>query len=67
VGGIENADDAWDKLIAGADLIQIYTVLIHEGPCVVQAIVRSLEQRVRASGCATLAEAVEQARRTHHP
>lgn len=63
VGGIENADDAWDKFVAGADLIQIYTVLIYEGPCVVQTIIRGLAERVRASGCATLAEAVAQARR----
>ena len=63
VGGIENADDAWEKLVAGADLIQIYTVLVYEGPCVVQAIVRGLAERVRASGCATLAEALAQARR----
>jgi len=67
VGGIENADDAWDKLVAGADLVQIYTALIYEGPCVTQAIVHGLEQRVQASGCSTLAEAVEQARRTRHP
>ncbi|HSW51818.1 MAG TPA: hypothetical protein VLG93_01195, partial [Sulfuricaulis sp.] len=67
VGGIENAEEAWDKLVAGADLVQIYTALIYEGPCVVQAIARGLEQRVQASGCSTLAEAVEQARRTRHP
>lgn len=62
VGGIESADDAWEKLVAGADLIQIYTVLIYEGPCVVQTIVHGLAERVRASGCATLTEAVAQAR-----
>jgi hypothetical protein len=34
---------------------------------VAQAIVRGLEQRVRASGCTTLAEAVQQARKSRHP
>ncbi len=63
VGGIENAEDAWDKLLAGADLIQIYTVLIYEGPCIVTAIVRGLDARVQSSGCGTLAEAVTQARK----
>ena len=63
VGGIESADDAWDKLVAGADLIQIYTALIYTGPCVVQTIVRDLAERVRTSGLPTLAEAVAQARR----
>ena len=63
VGGIENADDAWDKLVAGADLIQIYTALIYEGPGVAQVIVHGLAERVRTAGCATLTEAVAQARR----
>lgn len=67
VGGIENADDAWDKLVAGADLVQIYTALIYQGPCVVKSIVHDLAERVRASGCATLAEAVEQARQARRP
>jgi dihydroorotate dehydrogenase len=67
VGGIENAEDAWEKLVAGADLVQIYTALIYEGPCQVQAIARGLAERVRASGCATLAEAVQQSRRARHP
>ena len=62
VGGIESAEDAWDKLVAGADLIQIYTAMIYEGPCVVQAIVRGLAERMEAAGKKTLAEAVELAR-----
>jgi dihydroorotate dehydrogenase len=66
VGGIENAQDAWDKLVAGADLVQIYTALIYEGPCMVQAIIRGLTERVQAAGKATLAEALEQARATHN-
>jgi dihydroorotate dehydrogenase len=63
VGGIENADDAWEKLIAGADLIQIYTALVYQGPTIVGRIVRGLARRVRTSGCTTLAEAVARARR----
>ena len=67
VGGIENAHDAWDKLVAGADLIQLYTALIYEGPCIVQAIARGLSERVQAAGKSTLAEAVELARTAAHP
>jgi len=62
VGGIENANDAWEKLIAGADLIQIYTALVYQGPAIVGRIVRGLARRVRTSGCTTLAEAVARAR-----
>lgn len=62
VGGIENADDAWEKLLAGADLIQIYSGLIYEGPCLVREIVRGLAGRVAAAGCRDLTEAVARAR-----
>ncbi len=64
VGGIENADDAWDKLIAGADLLQIYTALIYQGPVIVKRIVSGLAERVAQSGHPTLAAAVAAAR-TH--
>jgi len=63
VGGIENADDAWEKLTAGADLVQIYTAFIYEGPGIVQEIVRGLEERVRMAGCRDLPEAVAKGRR----
>ena len=49
VGGIETADDAWEKLIAGADLVQIYSVLIYEGPGVVREIIEGLADKVTAS------------------
>lgn len=62
VGGIESASDAWDKLVAGADLVQIYTALVYEGPALVRRIVNGLARRVRESGCETLAEAVAKAR-----
>ena len=62
VGGIENADDAWEKLTAGADLVQIYTAFIYDGPGIVQEIVRGLEERVQMSGCRDLPEAVAKAR-----
>ncbi len=38
VGGIENAEDALEKLAAGASLIQIYSGLIYKGPTLVKAI-----------------------------
>jgi dihydroorotate dehydrogenase len=62
VGGIGNADDAWKKLIAGADLIQIYTALIYRGPGVVSEIVRGLAKKVQALGASNLADALRHAR-----
>ena len=62
VGGIETAEDTWEKLIAGADLVQIYSVLIYDGPGVVREIAEGLAEKVKASGRATLSEAVAKAR-----
>lgn len=38
VGGIMSAEDAMEKLAAGADLVQLYTGFIYEGPGLVRAI-----------------------------
>jgi dihydroorotate dehydrogenase len=32
VGGIETAEQAWERIQAGATLVQIYTAFIYEGP-----------------------------------
>jgi dihydroorotate dehydrogenase len=64
VGGIETAEDAWEKLVAGAELVQIYTGFIYEGPGLVKRLVTGIEQRVRASGCTGLADALRRARAT---
>jgi dihydroorotate dehydrogenase len=63
VGGIMNADDAWEKLVAGAELVQIYSALIYRGPGVVRSIVAGLAEKVRQQGAVTLAEALAGARR----
>lgn len=62
VGGIGSADDAWEKLVAGADLIQLYTAFIYQGPGVVGEIVRGLAEKVRAQGATSLADALRKAR-----
>jgi len=46
VGGIQNGADAWDKLQAGASLIQVYTGFIYEGPGMVKQINRYLANRL---------------------
>jgi dihydroorotate dehydrogenase len=42
VGGIDSADSAKEKLNAGADLVQVYTGFIYEGPQLVKRIVDAL-------------------------
>ncbi|MEW2630601.1 quinone-dependent dihydroorotate dehydrogenase [Streptomyces sp. NPDC048389] len=58
VGGVENAEDAWQRILAGATLVQGYSAFIYEGPCYARAIHKGLAARLAASPYATLAEAV---------
>ncbi len=46
VGGIHSAEDAMDKLEAGASLVQIYTGFIYEGP----ALVKEINEKILANG-----------------
>lgn len=62
VGGIFTADDAWQRLVAGAEMVQIYTGLIYNGPGAVADIVNGLAKRVADSGETTLSGAVIKAR-----
>ena len=47
VGGIHSADDAIEKLEAGASLVQLYTGFIYEGPALVKAINKKILQRLQ--------------------
>ncbi|HEY5297419.1 MAG TPA: quinone-dependent dihydroorotate dehydrogenase [Verrucomicrobiae bacterium] len=58
VGGIFNADDAWEKITAGASLIQIYTGLIYEGPGLPKKIAGGLIEKLEKSGMKNLQAAV---------
>ncbi len=50
VGGIFNAADAWEKIAAGASLVQVYTGLIYEGPAICRNIVNGLIGRLGMTG-----------------
>ncbi|WP_328324664.1 MULTISPECIES: quinone-dependent dihydroorotate dehydrogenase [unclassified Streptomyces] len=58
VGGIETAEDAWQRILAGATLVQGYSAFIYEGPFWARAVHKGLAARLRNSPYATLAEAV---------
>jgi dihydroorotate dehydrogenase len=58
VGGIFNATDAWEKIAAGASLVQVYTGLVYEGPGIVRKIVAGLRSRLKLHGFSGLGEAV---------
>ncbi|HEX8473955.1 MAG TPA: quinone-dependent dihydroorotate dehydrogenase [Pyrinomonadaceae bacterium] len=58
VGGIFNAADAWEKISAGASLVQLYTGLVYEGVDVVRRINDGLAEIVGQNGFRSLDEAV---------
>ncbi|HXH00314.1 MAG TPA: quinone-dependent dihydroorotate dehydrogenase [Sphingomicrobium sp.] len=57
-GGIENADDAWQRIIAGASLLQLYSALVYEGPGLARRIADGLAARLAQAGMANLTEAI---------
>lgn len=58
VGGIKNGKDAYEKIKAGASLIQVYTALVYEGPPVVNKIKKELADLLLADGYKSVSEAV---------
>ena len=46
VGGIQKPEDAWEKLEAGAALVQVYTGFVYEGPGMVRRINRYLKRKL---------------------
>ena len=58
VGGIATADDAWERIRAGASLVQLYTAMVYHGPGIAARIARGLAHRLERSGLASIAEAV---------
>ncbi|TVQ07226.1 MAG: quinone-dependent dihydroorotate dehydrogenase [Leptolyngbya sp. DLM2.Bin27] len=58
VGGIFTAADAWEKITAGATLLQIYTGWIYEGPWMVPRILTGLLAQLEEHQLPSLGEAV---------
>ncbi len=58
VGGIASAEHAWQRIRAGASLVQLYSALIYEGPGLTRRINQGLEALMQRDGFASIAEAV---------
>jgi len=58
VGGIANSDDAWERIRAGASLVQLYTAMAYEGPGIAARIASGLADRLKREGFSNIAEAV---------
>ena len=58
VGGVDSAEAAYEKIRAGASLVELYTGLVYEGPGLPARIARGLLRLLDRDGLATLADAV---------
>ena len=57
-GGIASAEDAWERIRAGASIVQLYSAMVYEGPGIARRIAVGLAQRLERSGFGSIAEAV---------
>lgn len=57
-GGIFTADDAYEKILAGASLLQIYTSFIYAGPAVIRNISLGIASKLGADGFSHISQAV---------
>ncbi|NER29912.1 MAG: quinone-dependent dihydroorotate dehydrogenase [Symploca sp. SIO1C4] len=58
VGGIFTAEDAWEKISAGASLIQVYTGWVYEGPSMARQVLEGLLQKLEERGLTSISQAV---------
>lgn len=58
VGGVFTPEDAWEKITAGASLVQVYTGWVYEGPGMVRRILEGLLQKLDARGLTSLSQAI---------
>jgi dihydroorotate dehydrogenase len=57
-GGIENGVDVFDRIRAGASLVQLYTALVYQGPGLAGEIIGELKRLLALNGFARLTDAV---------
>ena len=61
VGGIFRAEDAFEKVLAGASLVELYTGFVYGGPETAKAVARKLPRLTARSGYKTVQGAVGKA------
>ena len=58
VGGVNSGKSAYEKIIAGASLIQLYTSFVYRGPSVAKDIKKELIKILKAEGLNNIKEAI---------
>ncbi len=60
VGGVDNAEAAYAKILAGAHLVQFYTALALKGPHIVPKMIQGLDELLAKDGIAHITDAIGQ-------
>jgi len=63
VGGIMSGEDAWQKICAGASLLQAYSGFVFQGASLTKQVVNGIEKKMRQNGYSTLDQAIGSAHR----
>ncbi|USR92914.1 quinone-dependent dihydroorotate dehydrogenase [Phormidium yuhuli AB48] len=63
-GGVASADDAWDKITAGASLLEVYTGWIYQGPGLAKQVLSGLVAKLEQQGLSHISQAVGLAHQT---
>ena len=58
VGGVNSGESAYEKIIAGASLLQLYTSFVYKGPSVAKEIKKELIQILKAEGIKSIKDAI---------
>ncbi len=58
LGGIASAEDAYEKIRAGASLVQVYTALVYQGPALVRRLQEGLARLLERDGFRSVADAI---------
>lgn len=58
IGGIDDGEEAYERIKLGASLVQIYTTMIFEGPSIVREINKTILEKLEEDGFKNISEAV---------
>jgi dihydroorotate dehydrogenase len=58
VGGVETADDVWERILAGATLVQAFTGFVYGGPLWPRRVNRDLLRRLQAAGASSIQDMI---------
>ena len=58
VGGISSGYECYEKIKAGASLVQLYTALVYQGPKIINKILKELNELIKIDGYKSISDAI---------